>query len=970
MKLSSILAATGLAVASFTPLAQANTQDAVYELAQGCYAVQSPATGRYLQLYYSGGTINDGMNYKFNNIDINQAAHFYMKPSQLGSYLMTDKAGRYLASRLPAEETAGTYAGKFAEWTLNAVQGNGEYLYTFHGTGLDMKLRHYFPDGELYFFDLLNPNNNNSENTFRLVPQSDCVDFPEITTNVAGNPDVLKGDVNEPVRGFVDPHTHLTSYEFMGGKMMAGAPFSRWGVEDALRDSSDKHGPDGSLDLIGNLYAYGDANHRYDTRGYPDFPFWPNAKQLSHSGYYYKWMERAWLSGQRIMVTHLVENEVLCRLQSTINPASWIDPNSCNTMDSIELQVNRMREIENYIDAQAGGPGKGFFKVVKSAQEAREVIADGKLAVIMGVEASEVLNCGEKDACSYADVQYQLDKLYNWGIRALFPIHKFDNRLGGSVVEDGLINIGEWLSTGHFFRTEECDAETKGQSMTPGFPELGGVPVIGDIVNTLTNAPNYDTSIEHCNQTGMTALGEFLINEMIDKNMLIELDHMSTKAATAVLDIAEARNYSGLISSHSWMPDAKLAGELHYNMKRVINLGGFVTPYNSDAYGITMKIDSYLTEVEKTPYLPGVGFATDMSGLGGQAGPRYDGATNPLEYPFTSEFGLVFDKQVSGNRVFDISNEGVAHYGLVADHLQDIRVNGSTRVYESVMNSAEAYLQMWERAENNTSVAPAPDKQEIISMANGLCMNIWGGSTYNGAPIRLHPCVSSIHDDWTYEASTGFIRSALNPDYCLSAGEMANGKTMNLWQCIDNHPNQVFEVYANSIRPRADTGLALDAFGNSRGDNIGLWHSHGGANQQWLIDTGLPDLAQEYTSEDSGLCMNVWGGKTQNGAPVRAHPCMSSVHDNFIYDAGVKVIRTALNPNYCLALTNGIEAGSTVHVWECYPLNNNLLFDIEDGVITPTAFPTHAVTMFGNYQGADVGIAPVDGSATQSWNRN
>ncbi len=57
--------------------------------------------------------------------------------------------------------------------------------------------------------------------------------------------------------------------------------------------------------------------------------------------------------------------------------------------------------------------------------------------------------------------------------------------------------------------------------------------------------------------------------------------------------------------------------------------------------------------------------------------------------------------QVSGNRSFDLNKEGLAHYGLVADHIQDIREQTPDRIYESVMNSAEAYLQMWERAEAN-----------------------------------------------------------------------------------------------------------------------------------------------------------------------------------------------------------------------------------------------------------------------------
>ncbi|TNC89274.1 MAG: hypothetical protein CSH36_12660, partial [Thalassolituus sp.] len=91
------------------------------------------------------------------------------------------------------------------------------------------------------------------------------------------------------------------------------------------------------------------------------------------------------------------------------------------------------------------------------------------------------------------------------------------------------------------------------------------------------------------------------------------------------------------------------------------------------------------------------GIGTDMSGLGGQPGPRSDATERPLEYPFVSEFGIRFDRQKSGNRVFDLNTDGIAHYGLLPDFIEDLRQRAPARTYEAVMNSAEAYLQTWER---------------------------------------------------------------------------------------------------------------------------------------------------------------------------------------------------------------------------------------------------------------------------------
>ncbi len=671
----------------------------VDSLAQQCFSIQSPDNGDYMQRFNQGGVVDDGQSFRFSNVSKNNAAKFYFKPTLGGRFMLTDQSGRYFASHLPAEISAGKSPGKFAEWSLSK---EGSDKFSLKGTGLNMKVRHRTNKGTMYFFDLLNPFNLNSENKFKLIPATGCASYPEVATNVSGSVNVLKGNVNDPVRGFIDAHTHITSYEFMGGKFMAGAPFSRWGVKDALRDSKDKHGPNGALDLIGNLYTFEDPNMRYDTRGWPDFPWWPNHRQMSHTGYYYKWIERAYLGGMRMMVTDLVENEVLCNVQKTVNPASWINPNSCNTMDSIRLQAKRLKEMEAYIDAQAGGQGKGFFRLVDSPAQARQVIADGKLAVVVGVEASETFNCGEKDSCSKEKIDTQLDELYNMGVRAIYPTHKFDNQLAGSRVEGGLINLGNWLATGYFFNTKECDDHTQGKHIESGFPLIGDIPVFKQILDAANLNPVYDESIEHCNQRGISELGVYLVNRMIDKKMLIELDHMSNDTATATMDIVEARGYSGVISSHGWMNHGK-HGAVHANQRRLMEAGGYMSPMNSSANNIDSKISKYLDVVEQTPFLNGVGFSTDMSGLAGQPGPRGDADTNPLSYPFTSEFGLVFDKQKSGNRTFDFNVDGIAHYGMVADHLQDLREQGTNRVYESVMNSTEAYLQMWERAENSPS---------------------------------------------------------------------------------------------------------------------------------------------------------------------------------------------------------------------------------------------------------------------------
>ncbi|MCG8425229.1 MAG: ricin-type beta-trefoil lectin domain protein [Proteobacteria bacterium] len=947
---------------------------AVDDLAQRCYAIQSPASGRYVTEYHSGGIINNGQNFAFYATDLTSASRFYFKPTSFKHFMLTNESGRYLATRLPAEPTAGVRAGKYAEWKITAIpHGGNQFRYRFRGTGLGRILRHNYNSHHFYFFDLLNPNNRNSETDFILVPTANCLPYPEVEVNVTGDVDQLKGNINAPVRGFIDPHTHITSYEFMGGKFMHGTPFHRWGVETALSDSSGIHGPWGSLDIIGNVYAHGDVNYRYDTRGWPDFPYWPTHKDMSHMGYYYKWIERAYLGGLRMMVSHVVENEVLCNIQATVNPASWINPNSCNTMDSIQLQIQRLYQMQDYIDAQAGGPNEGFFRIVTSPQQARQVVADGKLAVIIGIEASEIFNCGVQDGCTRYDVELRLLELYDRGVRALYPAHKFDNLLGGSRVEDGLINAGHWLSAGYFFDTEECDAETHGPHMRSGFPELGNIPVLGDILNLIAGNPQYNPDIEHCNQQGLTELGVYLVNRMIDMKMLIELDHASAKTASHILDIVEARNYSGVISAHSWMSRAKDGG-LHNNMKRLIQAGGFVTPYNWETYSIADSISEYLDEVEKTPYLNGVSFATDMSGLGNQPGPRRDVQEKPLKYPYISEFGLIFDKQKTGNRIFDYNREGMAHFGMVADHLQDIRERAPARIYEAIMNSAEAYLQMWERAEANTSTAyqnPLPLHVRVVNRRSNRCADIPGDDDdlYDGQNVIQWDCQHHSSDQrWIYDESAQMLRNSVDTDLCLDSRQPWSGGNASIRWCEDSD-NSRWTYDGYWLRSANNSNYVLDAYGSrANGDEIGLWRFHGGKNQAWELRSDREVYVwTTFRTHEGGRCLEVPGTDASRGTALKLGRCHGGNNQQWYYNPKDGSLRSGLDWNKCVDLrAASTRNDNAIILWDCHG-GFNQQWDYDGGYFRSRMNSKKVIDANGNWDGADISIWDHHGGSNQRW---
>ncbi|MGH3368810.1 MAG: hypothetical protein ACRDPR_02315, partial [Nocardioidaceae bacterium] len=87
-----------------------------------------------------------------------------------------------------------------------------------------------------------------------------------------------------------------------------------------------------------------------------------------------------------------------------------------------------------------------------------------------------------------------------------------------------------------------------------------------------------------------------------------------------------------------------------------------------------------------------------INGLGAQGDPRGADAVNPVTYPFEGLGGVTVRKQVSGERVYDINVDGVAHYGLYPDWIEDLRKLAGDAIVQDMARGAEAYLLTWERA--------------------------------------------------------------------------------------------------------------------------------------------------------------------------------------------------------------------------------------------------------------------------------
>ncbi len=145
-----------------------------------------------------------------------------------------------------------------------------------------------------------------------------------------------------------------------------------------------------------------------------------------------------------------------------------------------------------------------------------------------------------------------------------------------------------------------------------------------------------------------------------------------------------------MVSSHSWSTDD--------TYPRIFEAGGFNAPYAGGSEGFVQKWKK-LKGWRDPRYRFGIGYGADMNGFGGQGAPRGDDKANKVQYPFKSwDGGTTLDKAVWGERTWNINTDGVAHYGLYPDWVEDLRKLAGNEIVSDLVMGVEAYLQTWERA--------------------------------------------------------------------------------------------------------------------------------------------------------------------------------------------------------------------------------------------------------------------------------
>lgn len=745
LAVASVLALAGCGEdAPFVERPPAPEHDGIYAFANGCYAIDATAPGssntRWLRASTAGGA------FVFAATSLETGARFHIRATDLGTYLFLDADGFYVVAEEGRLLRRGeldsdillvddTYVSP-AEWELQPSSRDPDRF----------QLRHYATGQYLTTTGLTDREEDAA--VVALYPRTGCADFPELSVDAEGSVDARPWD-DGAVFGIVETHAHLfTNFGFGGGGMVHGSPFHRLGVEHALPSCERFHGVDGRRDLIDYgfsglsdidaetllpvLIAGRTPEPHHATDGYPTFTDWPKSwGSATHQTMYYRWLERAWMAGLRLFVQHATSNQVLCEFMTGLRaqPTRY----SCNDMVAVDREIEEAYALERYVDAQWGGPGLGWFRIVTTPAEARRVIGDGKLAVILGIETSNLFDCfltarEGAPACDEAHVRAQLDRYYERGVRAMFPVHKLDNLFSAGDGDRSVGQIGSFINSGHW-SSFVLDCPAVSSSFDRGNVRFGGINMpradylapapndmsgfatdpIGTLAPFLTRLQEPALEGDYCQSHGLTALGETLIREMMNRGMIVEVDHLPRRAHVRAYEILAEADYPPA-ATHS-----NTYGGLVYELGGVskFELGRCSAPDRTGAMadGLRARLELIATHGG----YPAEGFGFDFNGFAGGPRPRFgehsDCPTpqaNGITYPFDSYRGdVTFTEPHLGERAVDFDTEGMIHIGLLPELIQDARNDGVTDAeLEPLFRSAEAYLRMWEKAEMRGAALP------------------------------------------------------------------------------------------------------------------------------------------------------------------------------------------------------------------------------------------------------------------------
>ncbi len=493
-----------------------------------------------------------------------------------------------------------------------------------------------------------------------------------ITATASGAP--VAPAKSQPVKGFADTHLHQMADLAWGGGFI-------WGKHDGPQSKAlpvCSGGNDHGF-LLGEG-TFGFHGKRRD--GYPTFNGWPRWDAVSHQTVHADWLKRAHQRGLSLVVMSAGNDEPFCDVIPK-KFRKW----ECNDMAAVDRMVDAAHNFARV---------HPWYEIARTPGDARRIINQGKLAVVLSIEVGELF--GKRDW------EASLDRYYKKGVRTMGLTHLLNSRFSATAVMPRDSRVIELIE--------------RVQSGKVAYP--------------------IKRSESGFNADGLTADGKKLVRAMMARKMLVDTAHMSRRAFDDTFDLARENRFYPVYRSHGYLKEImvpeKQEGDERLSpaslVARIKKTGGVfglrtgaeeMLTYRKS--GVANNCHGSSRSFAQQYQLAAIGlkvpvaFGSDLNGLIAQMAPRFGDPKEACEgaYDFEREAQQrAQGKAATQGLGSEFDTKGFARVDLMADVVADLKRLGVDTA--NIENSAEAFIAMWERAYDEKRGA-LPDDVDVSGVA-------------------------------------------------------------------------------------------------------------------------------------------------------------------------------------------------------------------------------------------------------------
>lgn len=377
----------------------------------------------------------------------------------------------------------------------------------------------------------------------------------------------MLADKDKPVWGYFDSHTHPAADEAFGKKYYVGSSITPLSTTWSNQVCTDNHTWGRTLDGFTNTFD----PHKFFDGGWPDMWGYPTFNGKMHQKYQVDLIRRAWEGGLKIMCALSINNMYLATraLGHGTNGEAADD-------ESVMLRQTAVMK-------RMAADHASWMEIAYTPKDARRIILEGKLCVVLGVE-SDVFGNFKSPDCTWGDrgedrpmvtiteadaeakLERKLNEYYDLGLRQMLPLHYLSKPFGGTSVFNGATFLPQ-ISFYDHVRVKTGVPDKVGFNLYEDFPT--GAAFIG---NTMTYAAyaarirkqDEGAEISMVNADGLSPVGSILFRKLMQKGFLVDQEHASFQSKRDIFSLSSGfRNYPVMAShcgplglSYTWKLDA------------------------------------------------------------------------------------------------------------------------------------------------------------------------------------------------------------------------------------------------------------------------------------------------------------------------------------------------------------------------------------------------------------------------------